>query len=151
MSVVAAGASLSVITIVTAFCADYLVASIEETATRYHIPKPFIGLILLPIVSNAAEHVTSVWMAMKGKMELSIGICIGSSIQIAAFAIPLLVLIGWACDRQLTLFFADFETAVLFVSVLLVSFLIMDGKSNYMEGLMLITLYLIIALAFWVS
>ena len=57
-----------------------VVASIEETAERYHIPKPFIGLILLPIVANAAEHVTSVWMAMKNKMELTIGICVGSSI-----------------------------------------------------------------------
>lgn len=57
-----------------------VVASIEETAERYHIPKAFIGLILLPIVANAAEHVTSVWMALKNKMELTIGICVGSSI-----------------------------------------------------------------------
>ena len=71
----------------TPFLPDHLsnhrisvVASIEETAERYSIPKPFIGLILLPLVSNAAEHVTSVWMAMKDKMELTIGICVGSSI-----------------------------------------------------------------------
>jgi len=57
-----------------------VVASIEETAERYSIPKPFIGLILLPLVANAAEHVTSIWMAMKNKMELTIGICVGSSI-----------------------------------------------------------------------
>jgi Ca2+:H+ antiporter len=72
-----------------------VVASIEETAERYHIPKPFIALILLPIVANAAEHVTSVWMAMKNQMELTIGICVGSSIQIAAFVVPLLVIVGW--------------------------------------------------------
>ena len=59
-----------------------VVASIEETADRYHIPKAFIGLILLPIVANAAEHVTSIWMALKNKMELTIGICVGSSIVI---------------------------------------------------------------------
>lgn len=57
-----------------------MVASIEETAARYNIPKAFIGLILLPIVANAAEHVTSIWMAMKDRMELTIGICVGSSI-----------------------------------------------------------------------
>ncbi|OSD08505.1 calcium/proton exchanger [Trametes coccinea BRFM310] len=151
MNILAAGSGLLAVTIITAFCADYLVASIEETAERYSIPKPFIGLILLPIVANAAEHVTSVWMAMKNKMELTIGICVGSSIQIAAFVVPLLVIVGWITGHDLTLFFADFETIVLFVSVLLVNFLIQDGKSNYMEGLMLITLYLVIALAFWVS
>ncbi|KAI0807772.1 calcium/proton exchanger [Fomes fomentarius] len=151
MNTWAAGSALLLVTVITSFCADYLVASIEETAERYSIPKPFIGLILLPIVANAAEHVTSVWMAMKNKMELTIGICVGSSIQIAAFVVPLLVIVGWITHHDLTLFFADFETIVLFVSVLLVNFLIQDGKSNYMEGLMLVTLYLVIALAFWVS
>ena len=57
-----------------------VVASIEETANRYHIPKTFIGIILLPLVANAAEHVTSIWMAVKNKTELTIGICVGSSI-----------------------------------------------------------------------
>ncbi|KAJ7161501.1 Sodium/calcium exchanger protein-domain-containing protein [Mycena crocata] len=151
MSVVSAGVALLITTVVTSFCADYLVASIEETAERYSIPKPFIGLILLPIVANAAEHVTSIWMAMKGQMELTIGICVGSSIQIATFVVPLLVIVGWIAGHELTLFFANFETITLFVSVFLVNTLIQDGKSNYMEGLMLVTLYLVIALAFWVT
>jgi len=151
MNTCAAGVSLVIVTVVTSFCADYLVASIEETAQRYHIPKAFIGLILLPIVANAAEHVTSVWMAMKDQMELTIGICVGSSIQIATFVVPLLVIVGWITHHELTLHFANFETIVFFVSVFLVNTLIQDGKSNYMEGLMLVTLYLVIALAFWVS
>ncbi|KAJ7024252.1 Sodium/calcium exchanger protein-domain-containing protein [Mycena alexandri] len=150
-SVVSAGVALLLTTVVTSFCADYLVASIDETAERYSIPKPFIGLILLPIVANAAEHVTSVWMAMKGKMELTIGICVGSSIQIATFVVPLLVIVGWIAGHELTLFFANFETITLFVSVFLVNTLIQDGKSNYMEGLMLVTLYFVVALAFWVT
>ncbi|KAI6150629.1 calcium proton exchanger [Pisolithus tinctorius] len=128
-----------------------LVASIEETAQRYHIPKAFIGVILLPIVGNAAEHVTSVWMAIKDKYELTISICVGSSIQISALVIPLLVILGWIVGQPLTLHFENFETILLFVSVLLVSLLIMDGKTNYMEGLMLTILYLVIALAFWVT
>ncbi|ETW86146.1 H+/Ca2+ exchanger Vxc1-like protein [Heterobasidion irregulare TC 32-1] len=151
MSIFSAAVSLLTVTVITSFVADFLVASIEETAERYHIPKPFIGLILLPIVANAAEHVTSVWMAMKNKMELTIGICVGSSIQIAAFVVPLLVIIGWISGHELSLFFANFETVVFFVSVMLVNLLIQDGRSNYMEGVMLITLYLVIALAFWVS
>ncbi|KAL1709697.1 Sodium/calcium exchanger protein-domain-containing protein [Schizophyllum commune] len=151
MSVVAASSALLLTTVVTAFCADYLVASIEETAEWYHIPKPFIGLILLPIVANAAEHVTSIWMALKGKMEVSIGICVGSSIQIATFVVPLMVIVGWISGHELTLYFENYETIIFFVSVFLVNTLIQDGKSNYMEGLMLLTLYIVIALSFWVS
>jgi len=128
-----------------------VVGSIEETATRLRIQKSFIGLILLPIVGNAAEHVTSVRMALKKKIQLTISICVGSSIQIATFVLPLLVVIGWFSGHELTLFFEDFETVSFFVSVMLVNLLIQDGKSNYMEGLMLITLYFVIALAFWVS
>ncbi|PPQ99224.1 hypothetical protein CVT24_009243 [Panaeolus cyanescens] len=151
MNQVTAGIALIIVTVVTAFCADYLVASIEEFAERYHVPKTFIGLILLPIVANAAEHATSVVMAAKNRMELTIGICIGSSIQIAVFALPLMIVIGWATGHNLTLHFETFETVVLFSSVLLVNSLLQDGKTNYMEGLMLISLYFVIGLAFWVS
>ncbi|KAF8965287.1 Sodium/calcium exchanger protein-domain-containing protein [Flammula alnicola] len=148
MSVVAAAVSLLLVTVVTSFCADYLVASIEEFAERYHVPKAFIGLILLPIVANAAEHVTSVWMAMKDQMELTITISVGSSIvPNRGFVVPLLVVVGWISGHELTLFFANFETIILFVSVLLVNTLIQDGKSNYMEGLMLVSLYFVISLA----
>jgi len=111
-----AGIWLLIITVITAFCADILVGSIDETAQQWQIPKRwairpviadsrFIGLILLPLVGNAAEHVTSVWMACKGKMELTIGVAVGSSIQIAAGMIPLLVLIAWPLHKDLTLFF----------------------------------------------
>ncbi|KAG0705145.1 Sodium/calcium exchanger protein-domain-containing protein [Suillus ampliporus] len=147
MGTAAAGVALLSVTVIIAFCAEYLVASIEETAERYSIPKAFIGVVLLPIVGNAAEHVTSVWMAMKNKYELTITICVGSSIQIACFVVPLLVIVGWIVGQPLTLQFHNFETIVLFVSVFLVNLLIMDGKSNYMEGLMLLTLYVVIALA----
>ncbi|PPR06427.1 hypothetical protein CVT26_004839 [Gymnopilus dilepis] len=147
MSVAAASVSLLIVTVVTSFCADYLVASIGEFAERYHVPKAFIGLILLPIVANAAEHVTSVWMAFEDKMDLTMTISVGSSIQIASFVVPLLVIVGWISGHELTLYFANFETIVLFASVLLVNTLIQDGKSNYMEGLMLVSLYLVISLA----
>nr|XP_031862781.1 calcium/proton exchanger [Kwoniella shandongensis]KAA5529853.1 calcium/proton exchanger [Kwoniella shandongensis] len=145
-----AGGWLVIITVLTSFCADILVGSIDETASQWHIPKRFIGLILLPLVGNAAEHVTSVWMACKGKMELTIGVSVGSSIQIAAGMIPLLVIIAWPLHKNLTLFFANFETIVLFVSVMLVNLLLQDGRTNYMEGVMLMSLYFVIALSYLV-
>ncbi|KAG1741113.1 calcium proton exchanger [Suillus lakei] len=151
MGTAAAAVALLSVTVITAFCAEYLVASIEETAVRYSIPEAFIGVVLLPIVGNAAEHVTSVWMAMKNKYELTITICVGSSIQIACLVVPLLVIVGWIVHQPLTLQFHTFETTVLFVSVFLVNLLLMDGKANYLEGLMLVSLYVVIALAFWVA
>ncbi|KAK4684150.1 Ca2+:H+ antiporter, partial [Tremellales sp. Uapishka_1] len=141
MDQTSAGLWLIAITVITAFAADILVGSIDETAQQWHIPKRYAAM----------EHVTSVWMACKGKMELTIGVAVGSSIQIAAGMIPLLVIVAWTMGKDLTLFFANFETIVLFVSVLLVNLLLQDGRSNYMEGLMLIALYLVIALSYIVS
>jgi Ca2+:H+ antiporter len=80
MGTAAASVALLSVTVVTAVCAEYLVASIEETAVRYSISNAFIGIILLPIAGNAADHVTAIWMAMKNKYELTITICVGSSI-----------------------------------------------------------------------
>ncbi|MCO5555843.1 hypothetical protein L7F22_009388 [Adiantum nelumboides] len=151
MTPVAAIVGLLLVTVITSFNADYLVSAIDETANEYHIPKAFIGTILLPIVGNAAEHVTSVWMATKAKMEIAIGVSVGSSIQIAVGLIPTLVLIGWAIGQPLTLYFQSFETVVLVASVLLVNTLIQDGRSNYIEGAMLCSLYLVAALSFWVE
>ncbi|EPQ29897.1 uncharacterized protein PFL1_02570 [Pseudozyma flocculosa PF-1] len=151
MTPYAAMLGLAVVTVVTGFNADYLVSAIDEVANDYKIPKAFIGVILLPIVGNMAEHLTSVWMAAKGKMEISIGIAVGSSIQISVGMIPILVLVGWAIGQPLTLFFQSFETVVLVAAVLLVNTLIQDGKSNYMEGAMLCSLYLVAALSFWVE
>lgn len=95
MNLRAASGALVGVTIVTAFCAEYLVDSIDEFASAAGIPKAFIGLILLPIVGNAAEHATSVWMAMKGKMELAIGVAVGSSIVCFESERPFLAYRGW--------------------------------------------------------
>ncbi|KAG2144120.1 calcium proton exchanger [Suillus bovinus] len=151
MGTAAAGVALVLVTVVIAFCAEYLITSIEETTARYSISKAFIGVILLPIVGNAADHLTAVWMATKNKYELTITICVGSSIQIACLVVPLLVIVGWIVDQPLTLHFHNFETIIFFVSVCLVNLLLMDGKANYLEGLMLLSLYFVIVLAFWVA
>jgi calcium/proton exchanger len=143
--------ALLIITLITSVNADYLVSAIDDVANNYGISKVFISTILLPIVGNAAEHVTSVWMAAKDKMEIVLGVSVGSSVQICLGLVPVLVLVGWAVGQPLTLYFHDFETINLVVSVLLVNSLIQDGKSNYLEGALLVALYLVISLSFWVS
>jgi len=140
---------LFAVTVVVAFCAEFLVSSIEGLSASWGITHVFIGLVLLPIVGNAAEHVTAVSVAMKNKMDLAIGVAIGSSMQIALFVSPLMVIIGWGINpaTPMTLFFGTFETAVMFISVLIVNYLIQDGESNWLEGVMLLSTYAIVAIA----
>ena len=145
-----AGAVLVVITIMVAICAEFLVDSIDAIVADFGISKTFIGLILLPIVGNAAEHVTAVVVAYKDKMDLAIGVAIGSSLQIALFVTPFLVILGWITGHAMTLQFETFETVAFFLSALVVTLLIQDGKSNYLEGLLCLGMYIIIALAFYV-
>jgi Ca2+:H+ antiporter len=150
LSPVAAGVALVVVTVMVAICAEFLVDSIDSIVQSAHISKTFVGLVLIPIVGNAAEHVTAVIVAYKGKMDLAINVAIGSSMQIALFVTPFLVLLGWAMGQPMTLHFQGFETIVFFISVLIVNYLIQDGKSNYLEGAMCIGIYTIIALAFYI-
>lgn len=87
---------------------------------------------------SAAEHVSAVTFAMKDKMNLCIGIAVSSSLQIGLLVTPALVLAGWAIDQPMSLFFEDFETVILFASVLIVNYLIQDGRSNWLEGVLLL-------------
>lgn len=110
MSAIAAGIVLVVVTILVAICAEYLVGSIDAIVESANISKAFIGLILIPIVGNAAEHVTAVVVAVRDKMDLAMGVAIGSSIQIALGVTPFLVIVGWIIDEPMTL---RFETCTL--------------------------------------
>ncbi|KAF3006925.1 hypothetical protein E8E13_011275 [Curvularia kusanoi] len=150
LSPVAAGVALVLVTVLVAICAEYLVDSIDSIVESAHISKTFVGLILIPIVGNAAEHVTAVVVAYKGKMDLAINVAIGSSMQIALFVTPFLVIMGWTMGQPMTLHFQGFETIIFFISVLIVNYLIQDGKSNYLEGAMCLGTYAIIALAFYI-
>ncbi|KAI1336373.1 Sodium/calcium exchanger protein-domain-containing protein [Xylariaceae sp. FL0016] len=142
-------ATLIAATVIIALCAEGMVDGIEAI-TAEGVSEEFVGLILLPIVGNACEHATAVTVAVKDKMDLAIGVAIGSSMQVALFLIPLLVIIGWGMGNQdMTLAFDTFQVVVLFVSVLLVNYLIGDGKSHWLEGNLLICLYLIIAVCAW--
>jgi Ca2+:H+ antiporter len=140
---------LSSVTVIVSFSAEYLVGSIEGIVETSGISRTFLGLILLPIVSNAAEYVTAVTAAMKNKMDLAINVAAGSSMQIALFITPVLVVIGWIIGVDMSLYFQSFETVVLFIAVLITNYLIQDGKSNWLEGAMLIATYTIIGLAFF--
>lgn len=130
----AAGVALVIVTLAVAVCAEYLVDSIGSIVETAHISETFIGLILLPIVGNAAEHVTAVVVSMKDKMDLAIGVAIGSSMQIALLVTPFLVILGWIIDQPMTLHFETFETIVFFLSVLVVNYLVypeMPAPINY--------------------
>ena len=142
--------TLCVSTAFVGLCAEFMVNSINDLTTRAHLSKTFVGLILLPIVGNAAEHATAVTVACKDKMDLAIGVAVGSSMQIALLVIPFVVVLGWCMGLiQMSLGFDGFQVAVLFVAVLLVNYLIQDGKSHWLEGVLLMTLYLIIAVSAW--
>ncbi|KIW99909.1 calcium/proton exchanger [Rhinocladiella mackenziei CBS 650.93] len=142
--------TLTISTALVALNAEYLVDSINSITCDGSISKNFVGLILLPIVGNAAEHATAVTVAVKDKMDLAIGVAVGSSMQIALLVLPLVVVLGWIIGKDdMTLFFDGFQIAVLFVAVLLVNYLIADGRSHWLEGVLLIILYIIIAVAAW--
>ncbi|KAI8884437.1 calcium/proton exchanger [Backusella circina FSU 941] len=141
--------TLLLIACLIAFHAEHLVGAIEGVVEVWGLNETFVGLIILPIVGNAAEHVSSVTFAMKNKMNLCIGIAISSSIQIGLLVCPILVLTGWIISIPMTFFFEIFETVVLFSSVLIVNYLIADGKSNWLEGALLLAVYAIVAMAFY--
>ncbi|KAF7585489.1 hypothetical protein BBP40_010811 [Aspergillus hancockii] len=147
MSRTAAVVMLLLSTGLVAVCAEFLVDAIPEMIESSSVSEAFIGLIILPIVGNAAEHVTAVSVATKNKMDLSIGVSVGSSIQIAIFVTPLVVILGWCMDKDMSLYFTLFETICLFVTAFVVNFLVLDGRSNYLEGALLIAAYVIIGVA----
>ena len=136
---------LLVSTGLVALCAEFLVGSINHLVESSPISEAFVGLILLPIVGNAAEHVTAVTVAAKNKLDLALGVSLGSSIQIALFVTPIVVLLGWMMDKDMSLYFNLFETVSLFVATFIVNFLVLDGRSNYLEGALLCACYTIIA------
>jgi Ca2+:H+ antiporter len=139
----AATVALVIVTVLVAICADYLVGSIDSIVQKTGMSKTFIGLVLIPIVGNAAEHATAVVVAYKDKMDLAIGVAIGSSLQIALFVTPFLVILGWIMGVEMTLHFQTFETVAFFISGLVVTLLIQDGKSNYLEGGMCLGMFVL--------
>ncbi|KAJ2412284.1 hypothetical protein GGI10_003771, partial [Coemansia sp. RSA 2530] len=140
---------LTIISGLVALSSDILVDSVQELTAHYNISHTFVGMILLPIAANAAEHTMSVTVAIRNKMDLCITVAVGSSMQMTLFVLPLLIIIAWALNRPLTLFFDDFETTTMLICVLVINYLIMNGRSNWLKGAMLLSSYAIVALAFF--
>lgn len=149
LKVQAALVLILVVTAITGVTAEWLVDSIDGVTATGNISREFVALILLPLVGNVAEHVTAVTVSVKDKLDLSMAVAVGSSIQISLFVIPILVLLGWCIGQPLTLEFDVLETIILFVSIIIVNQAISDGKTNWMEGAVLISTYVTIALAMW--
>ena len=139
-----------VITVLLAFLSEFLVGAIEGAAEAYNINTVFIATIVIPIVGNAAEHAAAVIMAYRNKMEIAMGVAVGSATQIALFVIPACVIVAWTVDIDLDLNFSTFDTVVLMGSTLVVCGIIQHGESHWLHGLLLITAYIMVGAAYWV-
>jgi len=142
-------AILLVATVFVAIESELLVESLEVATAQLGLTPLFTGVILLPIIGNAAEHATAVTVAMKNKMDLSVSVAVGSSLQIALFVAPVLVLAGWILDKPMDLNFNPFELVAVAVSVLIANSISSDGRSNWLEGTLLLAAYIVLALAFF--
>ncbi len=136
-------------TIAIVFMSEIMVGAIEPTAEAWGLSELFVGVMLVPLVGNVAEHLVAVQVAMKNQIELSIGIAVGSALQIAIFVAPALVLISqFVGPEPMTLVFNQFELVALVAAVLVTIMISIDGRSNWLEGAQLIALYVIIGVAF---
>ncbi|MEL7011162.1 MAG: calcium/proton exchanger [Cyanobacteria bacterium J06588_4] len=140
---------LLAVTLAVAVESELLVDSLEVATSELGLSKLFTGVILLPIIGNAAEHATAVTVAMKDKMDLSVSVAVGSSMQIALFVAPVLVIAGWIIGQPMDLNFNPFELVSVAVAVLIANSISSDGESNWLEGSLLIATYAVVAIAFF--
>jgi Ca2+:H+ antiporter len=128
---------------------EILVHALEPTVEALGISELFVGIILIPLIGNLAEHVVGVTLAYKNKMDFSLITSIGSATQIALFAAPVLVFFGLAVGNPLTLVFTPLEVVGVAVGVFIAAYIALDGRSNWVEGLQLMSVYFIVAIAFF--
>ncbi|MBD2196794.1 MULTISPECIES: calcium/proton exchanger [Calothrix] len=140
---------LLVCTLFVALESEMLVDSLEVATSQLGLTALFTGVIIVPIVGNAAEHATAVTVAMKDKMDLSLSVAVGSSMQIALFVAPVLVIAGWVLGQPMDLNFQPFELVAVAVSVLIANSISSDGKSNWLEGTLLLAAYTVLGIAFY--
>ena len=126
----------------------FLTGAIEAVSAKSGLNQTFLGLIVLPIAGNACEHITAVFVAMKDKMDLAIGVALGSSIQIAIFVIPFMVIVAWCMGLPFYLDFEPFATMVLTLAVIHTFFVSSDGNSNWLLGVLLVATYILIGLLY---
>lgn len=140
---------LLVCTLLVALESEMLVDSLEVATSQLGLTALFTGVIIVPIVGNAAEHATAVTVAMKDKMDLSVSVAVGSSMQIALFVAPVLVIAGWVLGQPMDLDFQPFELVAVVVAVLIANSISSDGKSNWLEGTLLLAAYTVLGIAFY--
>lgn len=140
---------LGIATVGVALMSEFLVGALEETVEEVGLSKLFVGLIVVPIVGNAAEHSSAILLAAKDKMDVSIEIAIGSSTQIALFVAPLLVFLSLAVGHPMDFIFSGIEIAAVAFSSAILGFIALDGRSNWFEGAQLLGAYLIMAVSFF--
>lgn len=140
---------LAISTLAIVFLSEFLVGAVEPTTAALGLSEFFVGIIVIPLVGNVAEHIVGVQMALKNKMDLSMTISFGSSMQVALFVAPLLVFISLLFGPELTLFFSLIEVAALGLAVLIATIISVDGESNWLEGAQLLAVYVITALGFF--
>jgi Ca2+:H+ antiporter len=136
-------------TLLVAIESEFLVSSLEEATSALGLSALFTGVILVPIIGNAAEHATAVTVAMKNKMDLAVSVAVGSSLQIALFVAPVLVLVGWILGKPMDLDFNPFELVAVMVAVAIANSISSDGRSNWLEGTLLLAAYLVLGFAFY--
>ncbi len=140
---------LGAATLGIALMSEFLVGSVEGVTAALGFSEFFVGIIIVPIIGNVAEHLVAVQMAMKNQMDLSLSIALGSSLQIALFVAPVLVFVSLLLGNPLTLEFNSFELIALTAAAVIAAFVAIDGESNWLEGAMLMVVYVIVALAFF--
>ncbi|KAI6038769.1 calcium/proton exchanger [Pisolithus marmoratus] len=141
---------LVAVMVLVAVTTEFLVDSINGLTSRDIISNEFVAVILLPIIGSAVEQIIVVTVPVKDKLMLSLGMAVGSSIQVALFVIPFLIItLGWILGKPLTLMFNPLESIVMFLTVLTVNYVIQDGRSNWLKGMVLMSLYLILCVTFW--
>lgn len=138
-------------TVIIALLSEYVVGTIEEASESWGISVSFISIILLPIVGNAAEHAGAVIFAFKNKLDITLGVALGSATQIAMFVVPASVLFGWILGVNMDLDFNLLETGSLALSIIVTAFTLQDGTSHYLKGLILVLCYIVIGACFFVS
>ncbi|KAH9701694.1 vacuolar cation/proton exchanger 3 [Citrus sinensis] len=137
-------------TAIIAVLSEYVVGTIEAASDSWGISVSFISIILLPIVGNAAEHAGSIIFAFKNKLDISLGVALGSATQISMFVVPLCVVIAWIIGVYMDLDFSLLETGSLAFTIIIVAFTLQDGTSHYMKGVVLFLCYIAIAACFFV-
>lgn len=137
-------------TIAIVFMSETLVGTVEPVVKQIGLSEFFVGIIIVPLIGNVAEHVVAVQVALKNRMDLSLGISLGSSLQVALFVAPVLVFISLLFPTPLLLVFNRYELIALATASVVAMLVSQDGESNWLEGAELLAVYLIIALAFYV-